>query len=188
MSVEGAGGGEAPGTMASNQIGAPGAVSDSCPGQAGGAESSLMWPQGPGLPWTSAPRRVRGDREGRAPLSAPGLGDGGRAAAPLLLRAVSAQGRLLPTAAPDSVLRGDFLLLLGAVALGLAPDSFLFIPRALLSLIYAFVLKMNTWFFLTIPTREGRVSGGQESFPALAAAALCVFGGSLPAVSSGSTP
>lgn len=66
-----------------------------------------MWPRGPGLPWTSALRRVRGDREGRAPLSAPGLGD-----------RVSAQGRPLPTAARDSVLRGDFLLLLCAVALG----------------------------------------------------------------------
>lgn len=42
--------GEAWGMVAANQIRTPGAVTDSCPGQVGGAEGSLMWSQGPGLP------------------------------------------------------------------------------------------------------------------------------------------
>lgn len=42
--------GDAWGTKAWNQIRALEAVSDSCPGQAGGAEGSLMWSLGAGLP------------------------------------------------------------------------------------------------------------------------------------------
>lgn len=45
---KGVGEGQAWGSTASNQIRAPGAVTDSCPGPVGGAKGSLTWSRGPG--------------------------------------------------------------------------------------------------------------------------------------------